>query len=114
LLASKINKDNDNFEKVEEPQKTPKVPANFKEILPPGTPGRPSFKIIPKKKKHFWRPEALRLRSLFTPFFPFHFVFLIGDIFFYELEVLPIFYDVFLSWLCFFNYMTLNKVTCLV
>jgi len=92
----------------------PKVPSNFKEILPPGTPGRPSFKVIPKKKKHFWRPEALKLRSLFTPFFTFHFAFFLGDIILYEVEVLPILYDLLLSWLCFYNYMTLNKVTCIV
>ena len=80
------------------------------EKLPKGAPGRKSFKLIPDKKKNFWRPEALALRKCFIIMLPFHALFIVTDIFIYEVHVFAILMDSLLLWLDFFNYMTLNKI----
>ena len=77
--------------------------------MPEGTPGRDSFKIIPKEKRKFWRPEALNLRKLFPITGAIHALFVISDIAIFG-EVLMIIADFVLVWLDFYNYMILNKV----
>ena len=78
--------------------------------MPKGAPGRKSFKLIPDKKKNFWRPEAMALRKCFVIMLPVHAMFIVSDIFIYEVHVFAILVDSFLLWLDFFNYMTLNKI----
>ena len=42
------------------------------------------------------------------------FLFLIADIYVYHLEISIMIFDFFMIWLNFINYMTLNKVTCIM
>jgi hypothetical protein len=77
--------------------------------MPEGTPGRDSFKAIPKEMRKFWRPEALALRKLFPITGAIHAVFVLSDIFVFG-EILMIIADIALVWLDFYNYMILNKV----
>ena len=43
---------------------------------------------------------------------PVHFVFLFVDFIIYEIEIAAMLVDFFMIWLNFYNYMTLNKITC--
>lgn len=43
---------------------------------------------------------------------PLHVFFLFTDIYFYEIEIGAIIFDVILLWMNFYNYMTLNKIVC--
>lgn len=78
-------------------------------VMPKGTPGRKSFAPVPKKKKKFWRPEAVALRRLFPVLGFFHLLFLISDIFIFG-EVLMIIIDSLLLWFDFYNFMVMNKI----
>ena len=69
---------------------------------------------MPKNKKEFWRPEALALRRQFIIMLPFEvFLLIYCDIYIYTFYILSIIFDSLLIWLCFFNYMTLNKFFCI-
>jgi len=57
----------------------------------------------------FWRPEALKLRNCFKYYLFMHLIFLIGDIFIYNLEILCILADILLLYSNYYNYMTLFK-----
>lgn len=77
--------------------------------MPEGTPFRKSFAVIPKEKKHFWRPEALQLRKMFPFTGVLHACFVILDVVVFG-DILLIISDVILVWLDFYNYMKLNKI----
>lgn len=79
-------------------------------VLPKGTPGRKSFAMLPREKKKFWRPEAMALRKMFPITGTIHFCFLMSDIFIYG-DILMSIIDAILTWLDFYNYMILNKIT---
>ena len=69
---------------------------------------------FPKEKKHFWRPEALALRTALLVLIPFHVVFIICNFVFFDFEILALIFDTILLWLSYYNYMTLNKITIIV
>jgi len=79
-------------------------------MLPKGAPGRRSFVYIPTQKKLFWREEALSLRKSFVYLVIWHFIFLFTDFYVYDAEIMPIVFELVFIWLCFYNYMTLNKI----
>ena len=60
----------------------------------------------------YWRKEHLELRKVFKIMFFIHIVFLIvADIYAYSIEIMLIIADIFLIWLDYYNFMTLNKIT---
>ena len=86
----------------------------IEEKFPKGAPGRRSFNYVPTTKKNFWRKEALDLREVFKVMIPVHIVLFFVDIYVYHLEIAIMIVDFLMVWLNFINYMTLNKVTCII
>ena len=84
----------------------------IEEKFPKGAPGRKSFVYVPKQKKKFWRDEAINLRQVFYIMIPIHFLLLFVDFVVYNIEISILLADFFMIWLNFYNYMTLNKITC--
>ena len=52
----------------------------------------------------------MALRKCFVIMLPVHALFIVSDIFIYEVHIFAILMDSMLLWLDFFNYMTLNKI----
>lgn len=76
---------------------------------------KPKFDAFPKKKKEFWRKEALDLRKCFVVLLPYHvLVLFLCDIYAYHFEVMSILADLGFIWLDYFNYMTLHKGYCML
>lgn len=86
----------------------------IEEKFPKGAPGRKSFNYVPTTKKQFWRKEALDLRKVFQIMIPVHIVLIFVDIYVYHWELAIMIFDFFMIWLNFINYMTLNKITCIM
>ena len=86
----------------------------IEEKFPKGAPGRKSFNYVPTEKKHFWRKEALDLRQVYKVMIPIHVFFFFVDIYVYHLEISIMVVDFLMAWLNFINYMTLNKITCIM
>lgn len=81
------------------------------DVLPKGAPGRSSFIAFPGTQKHFWRDEAVSLRRCFIVLLPLHLGLIFSDVVVYNIEVMAIVMDTLLTWLCYLNFMTLNKIT---
>ena len=70
-----------------------------------------NFSFCPRKRKEFWRPEAIELRKMFLIMLPGHlFLLAFCDFFVYQYAILGTIVDCVLTWLSFLNYMTLNKM----
>ena len=79
--------------------------------MPQGFPGRRSFVYFPNEKLKVWRDEAKSLRKCFIFIGPLQVFLVLCDIFIYEFEIPILVMDMVMLWLCFYNYMTLNKIT---
>jgi len=82
------------------------------ENMPQGFPGRKSFVYLPTQREEFWRDEALQLRKCFIILGPIHTILIFLDIFVHDWNIFWLLTDILFAWFCYYNYMTLNKVTC--
>ena len=91
--------DKDEFKKVKDKETAEATPKKFE--------------FIPKEKKNFKRSEALKLRKVHGALILVHILLLFGaDIFIFDWETSVMVADSILLWLNFYNYMTLNKISC--
>jgi len=68
----------------------------------------------PCNKKNFYRPAAVKLRSNFLPLGLMHIVLLITNAFLYDNELFGLMMECALIWLCFINFLQLDKLCVLV
>ena len=63
----------------------------------------------------YWRKEHLDLRKIYKIMFFIHIAFLfLADFYAYNIEIMLIIAEIFLIWLDYYNFMTLNKITVLI
>jgi len=71
--------------------------------------GDDKFSFFPKVAKKIRNKEGLELRTHFKIMMCIHVMMLMLEIFFYNLLLTMVLTELFYIWMCYYNYMTLNK-----